>query len=117
MHTWLTNFLTKRKMRVVLEGEVSEEVSVDSGFPQGTVLGLLLFLCHISDSPDSVKSTVRLFADDCLLYCEICSFQDHLTLQSNPRQLEDGPSSGGCTSVPKSAIFSEQKTNPNSFTV
>ena len=27
VHTWITNFLTSRKMRVVLEGETSEEVA------------------------------------------------------------------------------------------
>ena len=70
-NTWLGNFLTKWKMRVVLEGEVSEEVSVDSGVPKGTVLSPLPFLCHMNDLPDSMKSTARLFADDCLLYREI----------------------------------------------
>ena len=29
---------------------------------------LIVFLCHINDLPDTVKSSVRLFADDCLLY-------------------------------------------------
>jgi hypothetical protein len=76
-------------MRVVLEGEASEEVTVDSGVPQGTVLGPLLFLCHINDLPEAVKSTVRLFADDCLLYHEIRTFQDHVTLQSDLKQLEE----------------------------
>jgi hypothetical protein len=88
VHAWLTNFLTQRKMRVVLEGEASEEVAVESGVPQGTVLGPLLFLCHINDLPESVTSTVRLFADDCLLYREIRSFQDHLALQADLNNLE-----------------------------
>jgi len=65
-------------MRVILEGEKSEEVVVDSGVPQSTVLGPLLFLCHTNDLPETVKSTVQLFADDCLLYREIHSFEDHL---------------------------------------
>jgi hypothetical protein len=60
VHRWLTNFLTKRKMRVTLEGESSQQVTVDSGVPQGTVLGTILFLlCHINDLPDAVKSSVR----------------------------------------------------------
>ena len=88
VNTWITSFLTSRRMRVVLEGEKSEEVAVDSGVPQGTVLGPLLFLCHINDLPEAVKSTVRLFADDCLLYREIRSFEDHLLLQEDLHRLE-----------------------------
>jgi hypothetical protein len=86
--SWIQTFLTKRTMRVVLEGETSEEADVESGVPQGTVLGPLLFLCHINDLPSSVSSSVRLFADDCLLYKEIHSFQDHLSLQEDLSKLE-----------------------------
>ena len=76
-------------MRVVLEGEESEEVLVESGVPQGTVLGPILFLCHINDLPLSVKSQVRLFADDCLLYRTIENFEDHLILQNDLSKLEE----------------------------
>jgi hypothetical protein len=64
LHKWLTSFLTKIEMRVVTEGEQSNKAVVESGVPQGTVLGLLLFLCHINDLPECVKSQVRLFTDD-----------------------------------------------------
>ena len=77
LNKWLAAFLQKRSMRVVVEGEHSEYAHVDSGVPQGTVLGPLLFLCHINDLPESVKSQVRLFADDCLLYREINTTKDH----------------------------------------
>ena len=88
LHNWLTTFLTSRRMKVVVDGEFSEEATVDSGVPQGTVLGPLLFLCHINDLPDSVKSQVRLFADDCLLYRQIKSQADHLVLQKDLQSLE-----------------------------
>jgi hypothetical protein len=95
LHTWLTSFLTERKMRVALEGEYSDEATVDSGVPQGTVLGPILFLCHINDLPNSVKSSVRLFADDCLLYREINNENDHTTLQNDLKNLEKWASDWG----------------------
>ena len=70
---------------MVLEGTSSETTSVDSGVPQETVLGPL---CHINDLPSAVKSQVRVFADDCLLYIEVNTTQDHHTLQDDLRQLE-----------------------------
>ena len=84
---WLNKFLTGRTMKVVLDGKMSREIPVDSGVPQGTVLGPLLFLCHINDLPTSVKSQVRLFADDCLLYRKIQTFNDHILLQKDLTQL------------------------------
>ena len=67
---WIEDFLCTRKMKVIVEGEASSETDVLSGVPQGTVLGPLLFLVIINDLPDRVQSTVRLFADDCLLYLQ-----------------------------------------------
>jgi hypothetical protein len=68
-------------MRVALEGEFSNEATVESGVPQGTVLGPILFLYYINDLPNAVSSEVRLFADDCLLYRKInitfFSFKSH----------------------------------------
>ena len=88
INSWLSHFLTNRKMKVVVDGEESDSVTVDSGVSQGTVLGPLLFLCHISDLPDAVKSTVRLFADDCLLYRSIRNMDDHLAPERDLQQLE-----------------------------
>ena len=77
--TWLSSFLKAIVMNIVVEGEHSKSTHVESGVPQGTVLGPLISLCHINDLPLSVKSQVRLFADDCLLYREIKNHKDHIT--------------------------------------
>ena len=87
INRWLEMFLIQRKMKVVIDGDESEEATVDSGVPQGTVLGPLLFLYHINDLPDSVSSSVKLFADDCLLYGNIRT-QDHTILQEDLQKLE-----------------------------
>ena len=76
-------------MNVVVEGEHSESAYVESGVPQGTVLGPLMFLCHINDLPDCVKSQVRLFADDCLIYRQIKTQKDHQILQNDLKELEN----------------------------
>ena len=77
-------------MRVQLEGVHSDEASVDSGVPQGTVLGPILFIGHINfDLPDSIKFSVKLFADDCLLYREIKTQGDHDILQQDLTDLEN----------------------------
>ena len=59
------------------------------GVPQGTVLGPLMFLGHINDLPDSVTSSVRLFADDCLLYHTIKQEDNHQALQKDLKNLEE----------------------------
>ena len=78
---WISMFLKHREQRVVVGGVASSPTSVDSGVPQGTVLGPLLFLLHINDMPQVVSSQVRLFADDCLLYRTIHGREDQIILQ------------------------------------
>ena len=73
---WTQAFLTNRTQRVVLNGEHSCNTHVKSGVPQGSVLGPCLFLLYINDLPESLVSTVRLFADDSLLYMNLRSQAD-----------------------------------------
>ena len=87
-------------MKVVVESEQSKSVTVESGVPQGTVrLGPLMFLCHINDLPDVVRSQVRLFADDCLLYRQIKSNEDHVLLKKISQNWKFGLPDGACDST------------------
>ena len=83
IYKWVSNFLTSRTQKVVLEGETSGLVDVISGVPQGTVLGPLLFLLYVNDISSHVSSKMRLFADDGLLYREIKSPVDAALLQND----------------------------------
>ena len=77
----ISDFLSGRTQRAVVDGSYSEWSTVHSGVPQGTVLGPLLFLLYINDLPDCINGRVRLFADDCLVYRKISGFEDQLALQ------------------------------------
>ena len=82
--SWITSYLTNRKQHVVVGGESSLDTPVLSGVPQGSVLGLLLFLIYIDDVSDvllSDGSTLNIYADDMLLYKPVKSIEDIHHLQ------------------------------------
>ena len=86
---WISIFLKARKQTVVLDGEKSEEADVLSGVPQGSVLGPCLFLFYINDIPDNLRSPVRLFADDTIVYLTVKCQADAESLQSDLKKLEE----------------------------
>lgn len=85
---WIKSFLVGRTQAVVLDGESSDEVPVNSGVPQGSVLGPLLFLLYINDLPEDIQSQVRLFADDTAVYLAVRNSSDANILQADLDKLE-----------------------------
>jgi len=80
---WIKEFLLGRMKRVRVGGQLSAEVRVTSGVPQGSVLGPLLFLAYANDIWRNMESTIRLFADDCVIYTKIINNADMKKLQKD----------------------------------
>ena len=61
---WIEQWLTDRRQRVVIDGEVSSWKLGLSGVPQGSVLGPILFLVYINDLEEGVTGKILICADD-----------------------------------------------------
>ena len=85
--SWIRGFLTNRQQRVVCNGHSSAWARVISGVPQGSILGPLLFLVYVNDVSVNLVSPTRLFADDCVIYRQVVSTDDCVTLQEDLARL------------------------------
>ena len=64
-------YLRDRKQRVALNGQNRDWRKINSGVPQGSVLGSFLFVIYINDLPDGIMSICKIFADDTSLFSKI----------------------------------------------
>ena len=118
---WIASFLTNRFQRVVVNGNSSDWMPVLSGAPQGTVLGPHLFLMFINDIHANVSSTIRLFADDCLIYNTISSTKDEDYLQDDLDKLVQWAKIWGMRFNPAKCksmrITRKRNPNPTNYTM
>ena len=80
---WVSEFFLGRTQRFKVKEQLSYEVSVTSGLPQGSLLGPLLFLDYVSDIWKNIEWTIRLFPDDCVIYRKIINNEDIEKLQKD----------------------------------
>ena len=88
-HSWIRDFLSNRRQRVIVGNEKSEWEPVKSGIPQGSVLGPLMFVIFINDLPDAVSSTIKIFADDTKMYRQVNCDEDRKMLQNDINKLHE----------------------------
>ena len=60
----LSDILSDRKQRIVLNGQKSTRANVAAGVPRSSILGSLLFLTYINDLSGDLSSKEELSADD-----------------------------------------------------
>ena len=77
---WIEEWLTHRRQRVIVDGEISNWKSVLSGVPQGSVLGPILFLIYINDLENDISNK---FADDTKVFRKVTNDTDKQSLQDD----------------------------------
>ena len=82
---FLVNYLKNRKQQVVIGNSTSSSCNVNSGVPQGSIVGPILFVLFINDISEnlSVGTNIALYADDTKMWREIHSNRDQEILQND----------------------------------
>lgn len=62
--SWVSDFLTNRTQRIIVQGETSKWADVTFGILQGSIIEPLLFVIYINNLPESNDSDAYFFADD-----------------------------------------------------
>ena len=84
----LYTFLTVANNYVSINSSSSMVLPVISGVPQGSILGLLMFLIYVNDLPEVILSTkVLLFTDNVKCYCSIHSVNNFMCMQDDLTRL------------------------------
>ena len=87
--SWLKNWLSGRKQRVIVNGQCSGWLPVESGVPQGTVLGGPLFTVYNKDIDEIIRIFLRKFADDLKAACIVNNLEDAKEFQYNVDRLNE----------------------------
>ena len=64
----LSDFLSNKKQRVVLNGQTCSWANITTGVPKESILGPVLFLIYVNDLPDCLIFIVKLLSDGTSLF-------------------------------------------------
>lgn len=117
------SFLSDRKQRVKLNGSLSNYRAVQSGVPQGSILGPLLFSLYLNDLVNNIQfSKFHLYADDCQIYISGETHQINSVFENLNKDLTSihnwSSKNGICLNIPKcKALILSKHTISNPPTV
>ena len=80
---WIGSFLSNRTQRIVLDGKESDSSSAMSGVLQCFVLAPCLFLLYVNYMPNMIRSDIRLFAEDTIMYINVSYQTDCQSIQND----------------------------------
>ena len=81
---WIKDWLARQKQRVVVDGNFSDWIAVNSSVIQGSALGGILFDIYIDDIDDAIiEALLKKFADDTKLAKVIKDVADAQQMQTN----------------------------------
>lgn len=92
---WIGDYLNKRTLSVVVNGQRSSPFQVRAGVPQGSILGPTLFLIYINDAEACLfgRAEMGIYADDTTMYSLIRARNEvadaHADLQTSLNRLHD----------------------------
>ena len=75
---------------MVLDGNSSQKYPVNTGVPQGSILGPRLSLLYINDLPDDVICDIAIYADDTTFYSKCDQASDLWQERELTSELESG---------------------------
>ncbi|VDM06057.1 unnamed protein product [Schistocephalus solidus] len=87
--TWIKNFLVGRFQVVWEGGSRSKRIVIESGVPQGLVLGPILFLLLINDCVQDLDCNFALFAEDIKIWNVIHNAAERDDFQENLCRLDE----------------------------
>ena len=76
---WFASYLTNRFQYTEIHGEQSTYLNINTGVPQGSILGPILFLIYVNDIKNCSNLNILCFADDTTAYKSGPNIEDLIT--------------------------------------
>ncbi len=79
-----------REMKTVIQDQNSSWLEVTCGVPQGSVLGLVMFVMYVNGINEEIDSYMNLFVDDAKLIRRVENVNDCIVLQDDLNKINLG---------------------------